>query len=144
MVAAGFGLAPDLGLRQAAQGSSNGGLPARGIVLGPTTPGFVVRVSTAYQASEKGVMLLMRGVGLNFAGQRPRGGSAPRSRVTWSGSALQQFLGSGVPMLAGAGARTSIRLADLLCSTATLVKTVKPAASCLWSPDDTKAALWMN
>jgi hypothetical protein len=77
-----------------------------GIVLGPVAPGFIARVSTAYQASEIGVMLLMRGVGLNFAGQRPRGGSAPRSRVTWSGSALQQFLGSGVPMLAlepGAG-----------------------------------------
>jgi predicted Kef-type K+ transport protein len=38
-----------------------------GIIIGPTTPGFVADVDLAQQLAEIGVMLLMFGVGLHFS-----------------------------------------------------------------------------
>src|SRR5512143_169194 len=49
------------------------GLPAlvgyliAGVIIGPSTPGFVADVSLAQQLAEIGVMLLMFGVGLHFS-----------------------------------------------------------------------------
>ena len=38
-----------------------------GIIVGPSTPGFVADVELASQLAEIGVMLLMFGVGLHFS-----------------------------------------------------------------------------
>src|SRR3569832_2539820 len=43
-----------------------GGYLFAGILIGPTTPGFVADVGLASQLAEIGVMLLMFGVGLLF------------------------------------------------------------------------------
>ncbi|HWH74805.1 MAG TPA: YbaL family putative K(+) efflux transporter [Methylibium sp.] len=67
-IAAAFGLALVLGFLAARLG-----LPAlvgyllAGIVLGPSTPGFVADQAIAGQLAEIGVMLLMFGVGLHFS-----------------------------------------------------------------------------
>ena len=50
-----------------------------GIIIGPTTPGFVADVDLAQQLAEIGVMLLMFGVGLHFSLRRPAG--SPPHRV---------------------------------------------------------------
>jgi len=67
-LAAGFGLALIFGYIAARLG-----LPAlvgylvAGILIGPTTPGFVADAAIASQLAEIGVMLLMFGVGLHFS-----------------------------------------------------------------------------
>jgi CPA2 family monovalent cation:H+ antiporter-2 len=67
-IAAGFGLALVLGF-----GAERLKVPAlvgyllAGVVIGPSTPGFVADVAIAAQLAEIGVMLLMFGVGLHFA-----------------------------------------------------------------------------
>jgi CPA2 family monovalent cation:H+ antiporter-2 len=67
-IAAAFGLAMVLGLVAVRLG-----LPAllgyliAGVIIGPSTPGFVADMSLAQQLAEIGVMLLMFGVGLHFS-----------------------------------------------------------------------------
>lgn len=43
------------------------GYLAAGVLVGPTTPGFIADTSVAQQLSELGIMLLMFGVGLHFS-----------------------------------------------------------------------------
>ena len=67
-LAAGFGLAMIFGLiAQKMQLSTLVGYLLAGVVIGPLTPGFVADMELARQLSEIGVMLLMFGVGLDFA-----------------------------------------------------------------------------
>lgn len=67
-VAAGFGLALVLGfVAERIRVPALVGYLMAGIILGPSTPGFVADVSIASQLSEIGVMLLMFGVGLHFS-----------------------------------------------------------------------------
>jgi CPA2 family monovalent cation:H+ antiporter-2 len=67
-IAAAFGLAMVFGLAAVRLG-----MPAllgyliAGVIIGPSTPGFVADVSLAQQLAEIGVMLLMFGVGLHFS-----------------------------------------------------------------------------
>ncbi len=67
MVAAAYTAAWILGLLTQRLGLSPiVGYVAAGVVLGPSTPGFVGNIELARQAAELGVILLMFGVGLNF------------------------------------------------------------------------------
>src|SRR5262245_43641051 len=68
LVAAAFGLALILGLVavQLKLPALVGYLLA-GVIIGPSTPGFVANVELAQQLAEIGVMLLMFGVGLHFS-----------------------------------------------------------------------------
>ncbi|BBB66164.1 efflux pump/antiporter [Undibacterium sp. YM2] len=65
-----------------------------GIVIGPTTPGFVADVHIASQLSEIGVMLLMFGVGLHFS---PADLLAVR-RIAIPGAVLQMGITTAVGM----------------------------------------------
>jgi CPA2 family monovalent cation:H+ antiporter-2 len=67
-IAAGFGLAMIFGFIAARlRMSPVVGYLVAGILIGPTTPGFVADMSLALQLAEIGVMLLMFGVGLHFS-----------------------------------------------------------------------------
>lgn len=67
-LAAGFGLALLLGfLAERVKVPALVGYLLAGVVLGPSTPGFVADVAIASQLAEVGVMLLMFGVGLHFS-----------------------------------------------------------------------------
>ncbi|UCV18659.1 YbaL family putative K(+) efflux transporter [Ferribacterium limneticum] len=67
-LAAGFGIALILGFAaERMKIPALVGYLAAGILIGPTTPGFVADMSIAAQLSEIGVMLLMFGVGLHFS-----------------------------------------------------------------------------
>ena len=67
-IAAGFGLALVFGfLAERFRIPALVGYLFAGIVIAPTTPGFVGDVHLAAQLSEIGVMLLMFGVGLHFS-----------------------------------------------------------------------------
>ena len=67
-LAAGFGFALILGfLAERIRVPALVGYLVAGILIGPTTPGFVADVHLASQLSEIGVMLLMFGVGLHFS-----------------------------------------------------------------------------
>ncbi|CAG0995741.1 Putative cation/proton antiporter YbaL [Methylophilaceae bacterium] len=67
-IAAGFGLALVLGfVAERIRLPALIGYLLAGIVLGPSTPGFVADIGIASQLSEIGVMLLMFGVGLHFS-----------------------------------------------------------------------------
>lgn len=67
-LAAGFGLALIFGfIAERLRFPALVGYLFAGILLGPTTPGFVADVEMAAQLSEVGVMLLMFGVGLHFS-----------------------------------------------------------------------------
>jgi CPA2 family monovalent cation:H+ antiporter-2 len=67
-LAAGFGMALVLGLiAERLKLPALVGYLVAGILIGPTTPGFVADVNIAAQLSEIGVMLLMFGVGLHFS-----------------------------------------------------------------------------
>ena len=67
-LAAGFGLALLLGfVAERVKVPALVGYLLAGIVIGPSTPGFVADVAIASQLSEIGVMLLMFGVGLHFS-----------------------------------------------------------------------------
>jgi len=67
-IAAGFGLAMIFGFIAARlRMSPIVGYLIAGILIGPSTPGFVADMSLAMQLAEIGVMLLMFGVGLHFS-----------------------------------------------------------------------------
>jgi CPA2 family monovalent cation:H+ antiporter-2 len=67
-IAAGFGLALILGFIAARlKVPPLVGYLLAGILLGPSTPGFVADIGLASQLAEIGVMLLMLGVGLHFS-----------------------------------------------------------------------------
>lgn len=67
-IAAGFGVALVLGfLAERIKVPALVGYLLAGIIIGPSTPGFVADVNIASQLSEIGVMLLMFGVGLHFS-----------------------------------------------------------------------------
>lgn len=67
-LAAGFGLALLLGFAaERVKVPALVGYLLAGIVIGPSTPGFVADMAIASQLSEIGVMLLMFGVGLHFS-----------------------------------------------------------------------------
>ena len=67
-LAAGFGIALILGvLAERVRLPALVGYLLAGVIIGPSTPGFVADVQIASQLSEIGVMLLMFGVGLHFA-----------------------------------------------------------------------------
>lgn len=67
-IAAGFGLALIFGfIAERFKLSALVGYLVAGILIGPTTPGFIADVHIASQLSEIGVMLLMFGVGLHFS-----------------------------------------------------------------------------
>ncbi len=67
-LAAGFGIALVLGfVAERLRVPALVGYLVAGILIGPSTPGFVADVRIAAQLSEIGVMLLMFGVGLHFA-----------------------------------------------------------------------------
>ncbi len=67
-LAAGFGIALILGFAaERLKIPALVGYLAAGILIGPTTPGFVADMQIAAQLSEIGVMLLMFGVGLHFS-----------------------------------------------------------------------------
>ena len=67
-IAAGFGLALIFGfIAERIKLPALVGYLLAGILLGPSTPGFVADVGIASQLSEIGVMLLMFGVGLHFS-----------------------------------------------------------------------------
>lgn len=67
-IAAGFGLAMIFGFIAARlRMPPLVGYLVAGILIGPTTPGFVADMSLAMQLAEIGVMLLMFGVGLHFS-----------------------------------------------------------------------------
>lgn len=67
-IAAGFGLALIFGfIAERLKLSALVGYLVAGILIGPTTPGFVADTNIASQLSEIGVMLLMFGVGLHFS-----------------------------------------------------------------------------
>lgn len=67
-IAAGFGLALIFGfIAERIKLPALVGYLLAGIMLGPSTPGFVADVGIASQLSEIGVMLLMFGVGLHFS-----------------------------------------------------------------------------
>jgi monovalent cation:H+ antiporter-2, CPA2 family len=67
-LAAGFGIALILGfVAERMKLPALVGYLAAGILIGPTTPGFVADIHIASQLSEIGVMLLMFGVGLHFS-----------------------------------------------------------------------------
>jgi CPA2 family monovalent cation:H+ antiporter-2 len=67
-LAAGFGIALVLGfLAERIKVPALVGYLVAGIIIGPSTPGFVADVHLASQLSEIGVMLLMFGVGLHFS-----------------------------------------------------------------------------
>lgn len=67
-IAAGFGLAMIFGFIAAyLRMPPLVGYLVAGILIGPTTPGFVADMSLAMQLAEIGVMLLMFGVGLHFS-----------------------------------------------------------------------------
>lgn len=67
-IAAGFGLAMIFGFIAARlRMPPLVGYLIAGILIGPTTPGFVADMSLAMQLAEIGVMLLMFGVGLHFS-----------------------------------------------------------------------------
>jgi CPA2 family monovalent cation:H+ antiporter-2 len=67
-IAVGFGLALIFGfIAERLKLSALVGYLIAGILIGPTTPGFIADVQIASQLSEIGVMLLMFGVGLHFS-----------------------------------------------------------------------------
>jgi len=67
-IAAGFGLALVFGfIATHLRMPPLVGYLLAGIVISPTTPGFVADISLASQLAEIGVMLLMFGVGLHFS-----------------------------------------------------------------------------
>lgn len=67
-IAVGFGLALILGfIAEKCKLPALVGYLLAGILIGPSTPGFVADVSIASQLAEIGVMLLMFGVGLHFS-----------------------------------------------------------------------------
>lgn len=67
-IAAGFGVALIFGfIAEKIKIPALVGYLVAGILIGPTTPGFVADVQIASQLSEIGVMLLMFGVGLHFS-----------------------------------------------------------------------------
>ncbi|MBS1143149.1 MAG: Kef family transporter [Proteobacteria bacterium] len=67
-LAAGFGIALILGfVAERLKIPALVGYLAAGILIGPSTPGFVADIEIASQLSEIGVMLLMFGVGLHFS-----------------------------------------------------------------------------
>ncbi|NMM15417.1 MAG: Kef family K(+) transporter [Rhodoferax sp.] len=67
-IAAGFGVALIFGfIAERLKIPALVGYLVAGILIGPTTPGFVADVQIASQLSEIGVMLLMFGVGLHFS-----------------------------------------------------------------------------
>jgi CPA2 family monovalent cation:H+ antiporter-2 len=67
-LAAGFGIALILGfVAERLKLPALVGYLVAGILIGPSTPGFVADVSIAAQLAEIGVMLLMFGVGLHFS-----------------------------------------------------------------------------
>lgn len=67
-IAAGFGVALIFGfIAERIKIPALVGYLVAGILIGPTTPGFVADVQIASQLSEIGVMLLMFGVGLHFS-----------------------------------------------------------------------------
>lgn len=67
-IAAGFGLALIFGfIAERFKLSALVGYLVAGILIGPSTPGFIADANIASQLSEIGVMLLMFGVGLHFS-----------------------------------------------------------------------------
>lgn len=67
-IAAGFGIALVLGfIAERIKVPALVGYLLAGIIIGPSTPGFVADLHIASQLSEIGVMLLMFGVGLHFS-----------------------------------------------------------------------------
>lgn len=94
-VAAGFGLALLFGFL-----ATKLKLPAlvgylfAGVLLGPSTPGFVADMAIASQLAEIGVMLLMFGVGLHFS----LNDLLSVRRIALPGAALQMMVATGLGM----------------------------------------------
>src|SRR5688572_16648200 len=67
-LASGFGIALVLGfIAERLKVPALVGYLVAGIIIGPSSPGFVADIEIASQLSEVGVMLLMFGVGLHFS-----------------------------------------------------------------------------
>ncbi|HIV69779.1 MAG TPA: Kef family K(+) transporter [Candidatus Aquabacterium excrementipullorum] len=99
-----------------------------GIVIGPTTPGYVADMQIASQLAEIGVMLLMFGVGLHFS----LGDLLSVRRIALPGAALQMVvataLGMGVAMWGWGwplGASLVFGLALSVASTVVLLKALE-------------------
>ncbi|KAF7600290.1 MAG: Kef family K(+) transporter [Candidatus Dactylopiibacterium carminicum] len=98
-LAAGFGIALILGfIAERIKVPALVGYLLAGIIIGPSTPGFVADVHLASQLSEIGVMLLMFGVGLHFS----LGDLLAVKRIAIPGAVAQMglatILGMGVSM----------------------------------------------
>ncbi len=98
-----------------------------GIIIGPSTPGFVADVQIAAQLSEIGVMLLMFGVGLHFS----MGDLLAVRRIALPGAVVQMglatVLGMGVAMWWGwsAGSALIFGLSLSCASTVVLLKALE-------------------
>ena len=99
-----------------------------GIVIGPTTPGYVADMEIAAQLAEIGVMLLMFGVGLHFS----LGDLLSVRKIALPGAALQMVvataLGMGVAMWAwdwSLGGALVFGLALSVASTVVLLKALE-------------------
>ncbi len=101
-IAAGFGMALILGfVAERCKLPALVGYLLAGIIIGPSTPGYVADVNIASQLSEIGVMLLMFGVGLHFS----LDDLLAVKRIAIPGAVVQMtvatLLGMGVAMLWG-------------------------------------------
>ncbi len=95
-IAAGFGIALILGfIAERIRVPALVGYLVAGILIGPSTPGFVADVHLASQLSEIGVMLLMFGVGLHFS----LNDLLSVKRIAIPGAVAQMSLATGLGML---------------------------------------------
>jgi monovalent cation:H+ antiporter-2, CPA2 family len=95
-LAAGFGIALILGfVAERLKLPALVGYLVAGILIGPSTPGFVADMSIAAQLAEIGVMLLMFGVGLHFS----IGDLMAVKRIALPGAVVQMGLATVLGML---------------------------------------------
>ena len=99
-----------------------------GIVIGPTTPGYVADMDIASQLAEIGVMLLMFGVGLHFS----LGDLLSVRRIALPGAALQMVVATALGMAVAMwgwgwsmGAALVFGLALSVASTVVLLKALE-------------------
>ena len=144
-VAAGFGMALIFGfIAERCRLPALVGYLLAGIVIGPSTPGFVADVSIASQLSEIGVMLLMFGVGLHFS----MDDLLSVKRIALPGAVVQMtvatLLGMGVAMLWGWswGAALVFGLCLSCASTVVLLKALE-ARGVLESANGRIAVGWL-
>jgi CPA2 family monovalent cation:H+ antiporter-2 len=96
-LAAGFGIALIFGfIAERLKVPALVGYLLAGIVIGPSTPGFVADVQIASQLAEIGVMLLMFGVGLHFSFKD----LLAVKRIALPGAVVQMGLATALGMLA--------------------------------------------